>query len=419
MKKNVGAQPEKAAKLKFTSYQVLVIAILIFLQFTIILDFMILSPMGALLMPVLQITPAQFGFVVSVYAFSAGISGFLAAGFADRYDRKKILMFFYGGFILGTLLCGIAPNYHFLLLARMITGIFGGVIGSIVFAIATDLFPIELRGRVMGFVQTAFSASQILGIPIGLYLSNRWGWHAPFLMIVGVSLAAGVVIIIYLKPIDAHLALQENHSAFRHLYKTVTKARYVQAFATTALLSTGGFMMMPFSSAFNVNNLGIHIEDLPLIYLVTGIASMIMGPIVGMASDKLGSFKMFFFGSLVSVIMIIYYTHLGVTPLWQVILISVLMFVGIFSRIISSSTLMSAVPTPANRGAFMSVGASVQQISGGIASIVAGFIVVQEPSGILDHFDTLGYVVAGAAVITTFMMFMIERSLKKDKQAAA
>ena len=161
------------SKYKFTSYQAFVVASLNFLQFTIILDFMILSPLGAILMPELKISPSQFGMVVSAYAFSAGAAGLLAAGFADRFDRKKLLMFFYAGFILGTLLCGIAPTYEFLLGARMVTGLFGGVIGSIIAAITTDLFPFQARGRVMGFLQKAFAASQVLGLPLGIYLANN------------------------------------------------------------------------------------------------------------------------------------------------------------------------------------------------------------------------------------------------------
>ena len=128
------------AKVAFSTYQKCVVALLAFLQFTIILDFMIMSPLGATVMFALKVTPSQFGAVVSAYAFSAGISGILAAGFADRFDRKKLLLFFYSGFVLGTLLCGVAPSFHFLMFARMITGLFGGVIGSVVFAITADLF---------------------------------------------------------------------------------------------------------------------------------------------------------------------------------------------------------------------------------------------------------------------------------------
>ncbi|MCB0631928.1 MAG: MFS transporter, partial [Lewinella sp.] len=149
---------------------------------------MVLSPLSAILLDEMHITTAQFGLVVSAYAFSAGASGLMAAGFADRFDRKKLLLFFYTGFIVGTFLCGIAPTYHLLLAARIVTGLFGGVIGSIIYAIITDLFELKVRGRVMGFVQMAFASSQVLGIPLGLYLANLWNWHAPFLLIVGVSI---------------------------------------------------------------------------------------------------------------------------------------------------------------------------------------------------------------------------------------
>jgi len=396
----------------FSGYQKFVVALLAFLQFTIILDFMIISPLGAALMPALNISPSQFGVVVSVYAFSAGISGLLAAGFADRFDRKKMLLFFYAGFVLGTLFCGLAPNYNFLLAARTLTGLFGGVIGAIVFAIITDLFPMELRGRVMGFVQTAFAASQILGIPAGLFFSNLWGWHAPFLMIVVVSLIVGVAIVIYLKPIDGHLKLQIKRSAFRHLGVTISNPKYIFAFGATALMSIGGFMLMPFGSAFTVHNLGIHIEKLPMIYLITGIAAIFIGPLVGKASDKFGILKVFFCGTVLSMVMVLIYTNMGISTLPVVIVVNVVMFLGIFSRMIPSQTLMSAIPDPANRGAFMSISSSLQQIAGGVASVVAGLVVVQGKDEVLEHFDTLGYLMCVITAITLYMVFVIHRSVQ-------
>ncbi len=393
----------------FTGYQKFVIAILAFLQFTVILDFMIMSPLGAMLMPALKIDPKQFGLVVSVYAFSAGAAGLMAAGFADKYDRKKLLLFFYAGFILGTFLCGIATSFEFLLVARTVTGLFGGVIGSIVFAITTDLFPLSMRGRVMGFVQTAFAASQILGLPVGLYFSNHWGWHAPFLMIVIVSLLVGIFIVAYLKPIDLHLKLNADKNAFHHLKTTLSTPRYLFAFAATALLSTGGFMLMPFGSAFTVNNLGINIDKLPIIYLISGICSIFIGPIVGRISDRFGKYPTFIFGSVFGMIMVVIYTNLGVTPLHIVILVNALMFLGIFSRMIPSQALMSAIPTPESRGSFMSISSSLQQIAGGLASIIAGLIVVQRTDGFLEHFDVLGYILVGTSLICLVMLYFINR----------
>lgn len=397
----------------FTNYQIFVIAVLAFLQFTIILDFMVLSPLGVQLLEELHITTAQFGWVVSAYAFSAGASGLLAAGFADKFDRKKLLMFFYGGFILGTFLCGIVKTYELLLAARIVTGIFGGVIGSISFAIITDLFKMEVRGRVMGFVQMAFAASQILGLPLGLYLANLWGWHSPFLLIVGVSLAVGIAILIYLKPIDAHLLIQKKQNAFQHLVKIFAKPDYLKAFAATTLLATGGFMLMPFGSTFSINNLGITMEQLPLVYLVTGLFAMVTGPIVGKFSDKIGKYTMFIIGSAVSGVMVMIYCNLGITPLWLVIAINVVMFAGITARIISASALMTAIPDPHERGAFMGVNSSVQQIAGGVAAAVAGLIVVQTPGGRLDNYPLLGYVVVGAMVVTVIMMYSINTYVLK------
>lgn len=397
----------------FTSYQKWVIAILAFLQFTIILDFMIMSPLGALLMPAFQITPAQFGWVVSVYAFSAGASGILASGFADRFDRKKLLLFFYTGFLLGTLFCGLAPTYELLMAARIVTGLFGGVIGSIVMAITTDLFPMEKRGRVMGFIQTAFGASQVLGIPAGLYLSNLWGWHAPFILIVVVGAIVGVVIFAKLQPVNAHLELKTDKSPFHHLWTTVTNPKYLMAFVATALLSLGGFMIMPFGSAFTVHNMGISMNDLPMIYLVTGIFAMLTGPLVGRASDSFGKFKVFMFGTIVSIVMVIFYTHMTLSPLWLVMLVNSVFFIGIFSRMIPSQALMSAIPAPNSRGAFMAVSSSLQQVSGGLGAIVAGLIVVEAADGKLEHFDKVGYVVAFTSLLTLMMMYIIHRSLSK------
>lgn len=408
------AKSAPTSSIPFTPYQKFVIAILAFLQFTIILDFMILSPLGAILMPALDVSTKQFGMVVSAYAVSAALSGFLTAGFADKFDRKKLLLFFYGGFVFGTLLCGLAPTYEFLLGARIVTGLFGGVIGSIVLAILTDIFPLQQRGRVMGFLQTAFAASQVLGLPAGLYLSNKWGWHMPFMMIVAVSLLAGFFIVYYLKPITGHLAFKTEKTAYQHLLHTVKVPRYLLAFATTGLLSIGGFMIMPFSSAFTVNNLGLHQDQLPLIYLITGIASIIIGPMVGKASDRFGKYNTFVFGSLLGMIMVVLYTHLGVTPLPLVILVNTVMFIGIFSRMIPSQALISGIPNASNRGAFMSVSASLQQLAGGLGSIIAGMIVVQESNGMISHFEVIGYVMVALTFITVVTMYYINKSVQQD-----
>lgn len=400
----------------FTPYQKFMVAILAIMQFTVVLDFMVLSPLGAILLEKLNINTQQFGWVVSAYAFSAGASGLLAAGFADKFDRKKILLFFYTGFIIGTFLCGIAPNYEFLLMARIVTGLFGGVISSIGFAIITDLFVMQQRGRVMGFVQMSFAGSQVLGIPVGLYFANNLGWHSPFIIIVGLSIVVALVILLKMKPINAHLENKSTSTAFQHLTKIFANSGYIKAFGATVLLATGGFMLMPFASAFSVNNLGLKIEELPMLYMFTGIFSMAVGPLAGKLSDKTSKISVFFGGSILTMIVVSIYCNLGITPFWLVLLLNILLFAGVLSRVVPAQALMTAVPEPQDRGAFMSVNSSIQQISGGVASAVAGMIVVQTEGKAIENYNVLGYVVIVSMIITLIMMNNINTFIRR-KQA--
>ena len=397
---------------QFTPYQKFVAGLLAFLQFAVILDFMILSPLGAVIMPALSITPRQFGLVVSAYAFSAGASGLVMAGFADRFDRKKLLLFFYAGFVLSTLWCGLAPTFELLLAARIVTGIFGGVIGSVVLAIATDLFAPQLRGRVMGIIQTAFAASQVLGLPAGLYLSNHFDWHAPFVAMAALGAAGGLVIAWRMQPVAEHLRLRQEKSAFKHMLHTVTEPRYLTAFATTALLTTGGFMLMPFSSAFVVNNLGIPLTRLPTIYLITGLCTIFVGPLVGRAADAWGKFPVFLAGSALTITMVLIYTHLPPVPFELVVLVNVVMFVGIFSRIIPFQAMVASVPDASQRGSFNAISAATQQLSGGLASLVAGHIVAFGPDGKLQNFGVVGYVVVASTLVAGFMASRVHRGIR-------
>src|SRR5258705_12855979 len=138
----------------FSPYQSILVALLALVQFPIIMDFMIMSPLGAIIMPALNISAAQFGVAVSAYAFSAGIAGILAAGFADQFDRKWLLLFFYVGFTLGTALCAIAPNYHVLLLGRIGAGLFGGGVRPVGRRLLTGLLAAQLPGRLIGLLPT-------------------------------------------------------------------------------------------------------------------------------------------------------------------------------------------------------------------------------------------------------------------------
>ena len=403
----------------FSSYQVFVIVILALLQFTIVLDFMILSPLGDILMKKLNMSTQQFGSVVSAYAISAGISGFLAAGFADKFDRKKLLLFFYIGFIVGTIFCGLANSYHTLFVARMVTGVFGGVIGSVSMAIITDIFNIQQRGRVMGYVQMAFAGSQILGIPIGLFIADKLGWNYTFFMVVILALIIGIAIVLKLKPLTEHLKLQNDKNAIQHLWHAIKKKNYRIGFMATALLSMGGFMLMPFTSAFLVNNVLIPQKNLPLIFLFTGLSSIIIMPIIGRISDKIDKFKLFTIGSLIACVMIVIYTNLTPVPIWLVIIVNMVLFMGIMSRMVPATALSSAVPDMIDKGAYMSVNSSLQQMAGGLAAIFAG-LVVSQPSktGPIENFNVLGFVMVGLILWCVYLMSRVSK-IVKSKQADA
>lgn len=397
----------------FTSHQKFIIAILALLQFTVILDFMVISPLGDILMKSLDMTTSNFGFAVSAYAFSAGISGLLAAGFADRFDRKKMLVFFYTGFIIGTICCAFSTTYWMLLAARIVTGLFGGVIGSVSLAIVTDLFVIHQRGRVMGFIQMAFATSQIFGIPVGLYFANNWGWHSAFLMIAALGVLILLAIIFKMNPVNKHLELQSEKSPLLHLWHTLQNKHYQVGFAAIAFLSVGGFMLQPFGSAFLVNNIHISHEQLPMVFFFTGLSVLVIMPFIGKLSDRVSKFRLFAIGSLISIVMILIYTNLGPVPLWEIVVINMILFMGIMSRMIPATTLNTGIPDMKDRGAYMAITSSLQQIAGGIAAVCAGFIVHQETKiSPLENYNILGFVIAGVTLCSVFFIWRVDRLVK-------
>ena len=398
----------------FTSYQKIIIFLLAILQFTIVLDFMILAPLGDILMKSMNMSTKQFGTVVSAYAISACISGIFAAGFADKFDRKKLLLFFYAGFILGTYFCAISYNYETLFIARIITGLFGGVIGSISMAIITDIFSIHQRGKVMGFVQMAFGGSQILGIPIGLVLANYWSWHATFYMVLILAFILGIALVIKLKPLTEHLKLINNKNALQHLLQTIKKKDYRIGFLATALLSMGGFMIMPFSTAFIVNNIHIAQSQVAIIFFFTGIFSIIIMPIVGKLSDKYDKLMIFGIGTIIAIVMVVIYTHLSPVPIWLVIIVNIVLFIGIMSRMVPATALNSAVPDAYDRGAYMSINSSLQQFAGGIAALFSGLVVVQKSKNSpIENFDVLGYVMVVLMLLCFYFVYKVNVLLKK------
>jgi predicted MFS family arabinose efflux permease len=404
---------KSSSKTPFTTYQKIVILILALTQFSVVLDFMVMSPLGDLLIKDLDINPSQFGLVVSSYAISAGVSGFLTASFADKFDRKKLLVFFYSGFIIGTLLCGLSNSYTFLVFARIVTGIFGGVISSISLAIVADLFDFNHRGRVMGFLQMGFGISQILGIPISLYMANVWDWKAPFFLIVGLAIVILVTAVLVLKPINEHVNLQRDNP-LKHLWNTMSNKQYRVGFLATAFMSLGGYLMMPWGSAYSVNNIGISQSDLPLMFMIVGVSVFAMMPMIGILSDRINKYTVFLMASLLMVVSIVIYTQLPQVSLSILIIVNVFMMLGIMARMVPSQALTASLPEQKDRGAFMSINSSLQQLAGGVAAMIGGLIVTQKNTlSPLERFDILGYVVIAVILTNIFLTWRVYKIIRE------
>lgn len=247
-------------------------------------------------------------------------------------------------------------------------------------------------------------------IPIGLYIANSFGWHAPFLWITLMTALIILILFLKLKPITAHLALQKDHTPLRHLLNTVAKSHYRLGFFTTAMLSIGGFMMMPFGSAFAINNLKVTAYQLPLLFMVTGVSSLISMPLIGKMSSKGNKLTIFNVATVFSIIIINIYAHYSETPFWIVLITNVCMMVSIMSRIIPASVLTSAIPEAQDRGAFMSINSSLQQMAGGFGAMLGGFIIFQKDKfSPLEHYDTLAMVASAIMLLTVYLVYRVTK----------
>ena len=381
------------------------LALLAAIQFTNILDFVIMMPLGPQLMRTLEIGPQQFGLVVSAYTFSAGFSGLAAAFFIDRYNRKTALLVLYLGFALGTLACVAAPTHHWLIAARALTGMFGGVLGSLVLAIIGDAVPEERRGRAIGVVMGAFSVASVLGVPFGLYLATRYSWHAPFILLGVLSLAIWVLIYFALPNMRGHIdratSLRERAGAVVDLFGNPSVRA---ALLLITLLMLGQFTVVSFLSPYLVGNVGFSENQLSYIYLVGGVVTIFSSPLAGRLADRYGKVRVFTAGSLASVPMLLLITHLGPLPLGLALTATAGLFIVMSSRFIPATALATSVVEPRRRGSFMSLNTSVQQFAAGLASFLAGFIVVKTTSGALLHYDWVGYLAVAANLLSMWVV---------------
>ncbi|MGE3608762.1 MAG: MFS transporter [Bacteriovoracaceae bacterium] len=386
----------------------LYVIILSAIQIAHILDFVIMMPLGPRFMRVFNITPAEFSTLVSAYTFSAGIVGFFGALYADHFDRRKFLLFNFTGFILGTFMCAIAPNFAALLTARILAGAFGGILNASVLSLVSDLIPFERRGAAMGVVMSSFSISSVVGVPIGLYISNIFDWHAAFYFICAIGIIFWIMAFIVLPSVRVRTepkSFKDNLLNFKNILK---QKDYLKSFLLTSVLSFGVFSIVPFMSAFMVRNVGLTEAELPLIYLSGGICTIISARLIGKLCDKKGSFNVFKVVAIISIIPIFIVTHLTPAPLWIVLAMTSFFMMSGSGRFIPAMTMISAIVKPKERGTFMSLENASRQFSSGAASQVAGLIMGSTAAGTFTNYDIVGYI----GIVTSLGAIFIASHIK-------
>ena len=393
----------------------IILLLLAALNFTHIMDFMIMMPLGNYLMPYFQISSQQFSMLVAAYTFSAGASGFLAAFFVDRFDRKRILLFGYIGFLVGTLFCGLAPTYVFLLCSRIVAGLFGGLIAAQVLSIVADLIPYERRGQAMGWIMAAFSVASVFGVPFGLYVANHFNWHGPFVFVAGMGAFLVPLIIRYLPKMDAHLHTNNGKIHPVELVKGISKNNnQLLALSLSACLMMGHFMIIPFLNPFMEFNMGFSKSQTPMIYMVGGALTLVSSPLLGRLADVIGKHRLFIILVVLAVAPIALITNLPKIPFYAVLSITGFWFIVSAGRSIPAQAMISNVVPPERRGSFMSFNSSVQQVFVGLASVLAGMIVVKTPDNKILHYELTGYISISIILFSIVIAAMLHTKLKKN-----
>lgn len=366
------------------------------IQFTHILDFMIMMPLGPHLTRSFNLSVSQFGLLVSAYTLAAGASGLLAALFIDRFERKSLFLVLYGLFGLSTLACGLAQSYEALLVARTLAGIFGGIQSGLVHTMVADLVPFERRGKAMGILMTAFSASTVMGVPLGLLIADQWNWHVPFVVIAGASAVLVVLGQRLLPVMNTHLKQAgERPSVWAGLMQVVKVRNHLTAYSMTFCLLFAGFSVIPYITLYMTNNAGMTTQQVPLMYLLGGLATLVSAPWIGRMADQAGKLVTLRRITLLSVLPLMGITVSAGLPVWALMVICTAFFVLVSGRMIPGMALASSAANPAVRGAYMTLNSAVQSSAMALASLLGGHVVVSQADGTLGNYWVCAFIALG------------------------
>jgi predicted MFS family arabinose efflux permease len=362
------------------------------IQFTHIVDFMVMMPLGPQFTQLFGISDAQFGLLVSAYTLAAGVSGLAASAFVDRYERKRLLLSLYFAFALATLACGLAPTYAALMGARIAAGLFGGVMGALVQTVVGDAIPYERRGRAMGVVMGSFSLATVAGVPLSLWLASHWGWHAAF---ISIAAASGVVLALGLRALptlEGHVAAARAGTMWQGLSDVLRNANHWRAFGFTALVMATGFTVIPYVTIYTTSNAGLSIAQVPLVYLAGGVATFFSARLIGTLADRWGKVRTFRAVAAAVMVPLLAVTHLEHVPLWLLLLATTLFFVCMSGRMVPGMAIITGAAVPHLRGTFMSLNTAVQSAAMGLASLAGGLMIGRDAAGAVTGYGWCGWV---------------------------
>jgi MFS transporter, DHA1 family, inner membrane transport protein len=390
--------------------EIVLVVLLALLNFTHILDFMILMPLGNILMPKWSLDSSQFSIIVSSYSLAAFVSSFAAIFFADKFDRRNLLLVAYFGFLVGTACCALATNGTTMVVARAVTGIFGGLISAQILSIIADIIPYERRGQAMGLLMGGFALASVVGVPFGLYLANRFSWYFPFLVVAGVGTLLFPFLIRHVPSVKGHLAnpipLKGRIESFIQIFSDSTQ---VTALAFNFILIMGHFLIIPLFNPYMVYNVGVPQSATPLIYLFGGISSLITAHFVGKLSDKYGKRQVFVIAAIASLFFIVILTNMSETPVYLVLIVFSIWFSAATGRSVPGQAMTTQAVSAKTRGSFMSLNSCMQSLGTGFAGLLSGWVTFSDTNFVIHHYEYLGYLSVILILICIALAIRLDR----------
>ena len=390
--------------MRMTPTERIIVISLAAVNFTHIMDSMIMMPLGDIFMTLFEINPQQFSLLVSSYAGAAFLSSLLAVFYLDTFDRKRGLVFIYAGFSIGTIICGFAPSYWFLLGIRFLTGLFGGVIGAMALSIISDVFPFERRGKAIGYLMAGFSGAAALGVPMGLLLADLVSWRMPFFFVGGLGSILLALIVWKFPSLRGHLESVDKNRSFKNVFGAIFLDRnQVNALVLGFVLVLGHFLIIPFIAPYMTRNVGFTQTEITYIYFLGGLATVFSSPFVGRLTDRYGVMPVFLTLMIASFVPVVWITNMPPSPVWIALVATTIFFITGSGRMIPPQTLITAAATPKTRGSFMSVKSAMQQLAIALASAMSGFIVVFGEGGSLERYNLVGYLAITVCIVAMLL----------------